>query len=484
MKVVFFVHYFPPLNSTGSRRVESFAKYLARDGHDVVVVSTRKTLRDGPLTEPVPAYVRLYEIDWSGRLLESDRSTTPAAPVAGTAKRIHWTRQVKQKLMRLCGQALDHRLAFAFALRSRQLDAKVVEELSTADVFVSSCPPWPAHLAALFARRRFGKPWIADYRDQFSGNHVMNGTWLSDKIELWIDRALLKRATAVTVISGPMQTYYEAMHSLVECVENGYDSEIFERIKGELLAKPRNDPSQPAVLRYMGTITRDRIPRNLLAALEKVVAEPNAGNRHVQLEFYGDTRILEDHVNTHHAGLKPWMKFLPAVPYVKSIEAMLTADALLFIETSDLSSLSARGVLTTKLFEYLASGRQILAEIDDATLAASYIRRASSLHVVSRDVDTFVTALRQIGADQPADTNELFVSSLSRKEKAREFERIALQLTRPQPQHHESWKDCSEHSCTPFWGPSSSRWPLSPSTASARGRAACRCAQRPQAKWP
>ncbi len=434
MKVVFFVHYFPPLNSTGSRRVESFAKYLARSGHDIVIVSTRKTMRDGPLTEPIPAYVRLYEIDRSGRLVKTDCSATPTAN--GAAKRIHWTRRLRQRLMRLFGQALDHRLAFAFALRSSQLDAKVVEELSTADVFVSSCPPWPAHLAALFARRRFGKPWIADYRDQFSGNHVMNGSWLSDKVELWIDRALLKRATAVTVISGPMQTYYADMHSLVECVENGYDSEVFDRLRAELPAEPAGNAGKPAIIRYMGTITRDRIPHGLLAALEKVVADPAGCSRTIKIEFYGDTRILEDHVNARCPGLKPWITFLPAVPYVKSIEAMLTADALLFIETSDLSSLSARGVLTTKLFEYLASGRQILAEIDDATLAASYIRRASPHHVVSRDVDTLVAALRHIGVDRPAEPNDSFVSSLSRKEKAREFERIALQLTELQPQRH------------------------------------------------
>lgn len=434
MKVVFFVHYFPPLNSTGSRRVESFAKYLARDGHEVVIVSTSKSTRDGPLTEPVPKHVRLYEIDARGRVAQSRKAAPQAAQPTATAKRIHWTRRVRQQLMRLFGQVLDHRIAFAFALRSSALDPKVVEELSTADVFVSSCPPWPAHLAALFAQRRFGKPWIADYRDQFSGNHIMNGSWLSDKIELWIDRALLKRATAVTVISDPMQTYYEAMHSLVECVENGYDSEVFEKIKAELQDAPPARPGSLPVVRYMGTITRDRIPYNLLAAIEKLAAETPAGAPTLKLEFYGDTRILEDHVVSRHPRLRQWIEFLPAVPYVSSIKAMLTADALLFIETSDLSNLSARGVLTTKLFEYLASGRQIIAEIDDATLAASYIRRASNRHVVTRDVDTLAATLHRLGHGSTAESNDTFVSSLSRKEKAREFEKLALQLTQRQPQ--------------------------------------------------
>ena len=70
----------------------------------------------------------------------------------------------------------------------------------------------------------------------------------------------------------------------------------------------------------------------------------------VRVEFLGDTRLLEDYVALRHPNSsKGWLAFLPAVPYAKSIEVMLTADALFFIETSDLSNLSARGVLTTKL---------------------------------------------------------------------------------------------------------------------------------------
>ncbi|VVE44720.1 hypothetical protein PTE30175_04241 [Pandoraea terrae] len=429
MKVVFFVHYFPPLNSTGSRRVESFAKYLARDGHEIVVVSTSKSLRDGPLTEPVPGYVRLYEIDSQGRLVTTRDDSATQGAATPAAKRIHWTRRVKQKLMRVFGQVLDHRITFALALRSASLAPEVVAELSSADVFVSSCPPWPAHLAALFACRRFNKPWIADYRDQFSGNHVMNGSWLSDQIELWIDRILLKRATAVTVISEPMQTYYETMHALVECVENGYDSELFDKVRAEMPARPAETRQSQSVLRYLGTITRDRIPLNLLAALELLAGETTSGMPTVRCEFYGDTRILEDYVAARHPRLKGWIEFLPAVPYAKSIEAMLTADALFFIETSDLSSLSARGVLTTKLFEYLASERPIVAEIDDATLAASYIRRASPQHVVSRDATALAAALRALGRGNAAQVNDEFVTSLARKEKAREFEQLALRLT-------------------------------------------------------
>lgn len=435
MKIVFFVHYFPPLNSTGARRVESLAKFLSRDGHEIVIVSTGKTLRDGPLTEPVPDYIRLFEINWRGQLVQTPREAASAGPTAGNApKRIHWTRRVRQKLSRLFGQVLDHRVGFSFALRSPELDATVSRELSTADLFVSSFPPWPVHLAAMFAHRRFGKPWITDYRDQFSGNHVMNGSWLSDQLELWLDRLFLRRSTAVTVISGPMQTYYEAMHRDVSCVENGYDSEMFEKVRLALPVDTR-ESSAPPVIRYMGTVMRNGIPVNLLAAMDRLSRE-RAPDAMPRLECFGDGRLLEDILDTRYPHLRQWIVFLPAVPYVKSLEAMMTADALLFIVTSDMSSLSARGVLSTKLFEYLASRRQILAELDVETLSASYIRRASPEHVVSRDVDELTEALRNLGKARHVDSDEAFVDSLTRKQKAREFALIAMRVAQQQQEHN------------------------------------------------
>ena len=105
-----------------------------------------------------------------------------------------------------------------------------------------------------------------------------------------------------------------------------------------------------------------------------------------------------------------------------------TYYALFFIETSDLSNFSARGVLTTKLFEYLASGRPIVAEIDDATLAASYLRRASADHVVSRDISVLAAALRRLGCVRVGIRSDSFVASLTRERKARQFEEFASTL--------------------------------------------------------
>ena len=421
MKFAFFVHYFPPLNSTGARRVESFAKYLSRNGHEIVVVSTKKSTLDGPLTEAVPPYVRLFEINALGKVAEPNSGTDLAGvELVSLKKRIHWTRRVKQKLMRLIGQVLDPRIGFPLGIRSRNLDARVVAELASADVFVSSFPPWPMHLAAMVAKRRFDKPWLIDYRDQFGDNHVMSGVWPFTAIERLLDRWFVKSADVVTVISPPMKEYYDSLHTNVFCIENGFDQETIEIARKQAVSEPNSVP----VVRYLGTIVRDAIPVNFVAAVARIASTIEKPIFRVELR--GDTRLLEDHIRqTAPHLIGTWFVFLPRISAFESLCEMLTANVLLFVSTADVSSLSAKGVLTTKLFEYLASGRPIIAETSAGTLAASYIRKASDIHVVSQSVDEIQSALIEFTTCPKEVYTSEFVSTLTREKKAIEFSSLA-----------------------------------------------------------
>ena len=189
--------------------------------------------------------------------------------------------------MQVTGQLIDNRLPFGLRFRGVGLAQEAARALSSADVIVSSHPPWPVHLGAWFAARRFFKPWVADYRDQWSDNHMFPGSALSASVERRLERKLLSRAAAVTVVSRPMEDYYRAYHGTVVTIENGYDAEAFEKARAVPDEAREGDARQS--LRYLGTITRDRIPRNLLAALRSL---PPETRRALRVEFYGDCRLL------------------------------------------------------------------------------------------------------------------------------------------------------------------------------------------------
>ena len=75
-----------------------------------------------------------------------------------------------------------------------------------------------------------------------------------------------------------------------------------------------------------------------------------------------------------------------------------------------------------KLFEYLASGRPVLAHIGRTTLAGSYIAKASSDHFVSDREEDFAELFATAEFWKPAGVAETeFVRSLSRAAQAEQY---------------------------------------------------------------
>lgn len=429
MKIVFIAHYFPPLNSSGARRINAFAKYLSAWGHQITVITTTKSERDGLLTEAVPSYLQLLEIDNLGRVSPSVVPTSAEVSAKfGVETRSYMGRillKIKRAVMEVSGQLVDHRLLFALQFASPLLAVEVREALKEADMVMSSCPPWPTHLAGWFAKKIYKKLWVADYRDQFSGNHILRGSAISRYLEVHLERWLLRSADCVTTISGPMKEYYEQFHPQVFCIENGYDESVFKDALPGVTAAHNHADSKELVIRYMGSITTDRIPRVFLRAISQLNRLPG---KIFIAEFYGESTLLRKALRDVVPEAVPYVRFFPQLSYIESIRNTLNADALFFVETSDFSSHSARGVLTTKLFEYLAAKKPVVAEISARSLAAQYIERSGLGVVVTQDIEEMSRGLSQLreGAFK-INADEAFIESLSRKVKAQQLEKLLIQ---------------------------------------------------------
>ena len=430
MRIVFFSHYFPPLNSSGARRIIAFAKYLALSGHQITVISTTKSASDGPLTEEVPQYVTLLELNGLGVL--SKTKVKPAALREGSTKASQRSvagdilLRFKRLISKYAGQLIDHRILFSLQFSFPWLAGEVKEAINHADIVMTTSPPWPVHLAGRIVKARFKKPWVADYRDQFSGSHIQSGTPWFQRREIELDRWLLKKADYVLTISDPMKEYYDQFHEAVACIENGYDEEMFHDLK---VHNPQRSDSNAVIIRYLGKITATRIPFAFFQALVSVNHRPG---KRVIAEFYGESDLLLKIISQSIPEATPCIKLCQQLPYRESIEAMLTADALFFIETSDFSSHSARGVLTTKLFEYAAARKPIIAEINQATLASQYIKKAGTGLVISEDTNEIELALLMLREGKfYLERDEAFIQGLSRRLKAAELEQLFQKIVYP-----------------------------------------------------
>jgi glycosyltransferase involved in cell wall biosynthesis len=416
-RVVFLVYYFPPMNSSGARRIEAMSKYFSRDGINVTVITPRKK---GPaLTETMPEGVDVIEIDWLGQKRSSDFASRDSVPLKPTTPSSQ--RAFKNFVAGLFGQLPDPRLPFAMAFLSPLLAREVRQAVASADVIVGSTPPWPTILAAALAGARFRKPIVFDYRDHFSECHEWPGSPPAKWCERQIDRALASKATGLVTISEPMKEYYSRFNPSTIVILNGYDHEAIDRAKS---GRPWRPPQvgNPILMRYLGTMKPGRVPRNLLGAMKHIVETGVFDPKTLRLECYGDCAILERVLTEEYAILREMVTFNEAVPYDESLALIVSADYLLFSETSETGTLSAQGILTTKIFEYIASGRPIIADISPTTLAGRTILSYGTNHRVASDPTTFEVFLLSEGFAQPAaTTSDPRVKVLSRAFQAQEY---------------------------------------------------------------
>jgi glycosyltransferase involved in cell wall biosynthesis len=387
MHVVLIAHYFPPINSSGAKRAESLCKYFRALGHDVTVLTTRKRRSDGEFTEQVPYGIHLIELDSFGRERRSTDTGGSFEPMY--VGRPSWRRRLKDLVMAAFGQIPDPRLPFAIALLSPWLAKGAKQAFSRADVVIGTTPPWPMVLAAVFCKLRFGTRCVLDYRDHFSECHEMPGGRLAKLVERFLDRRLANAADHVVCISDPMADYYRAFSPRVSTILNGYDEEILNRAR---YSREVNADGLVRI-RYMGIISPGRIPHNILRAVMQLSSErPELFNR-LRFEFFGNAALIQESLERHYPTIAPAFFFYDPVPYIESLKKIVEADFLLFSETSSKTTTSARGILTTKLFEYIGSGRPILADISPETLAGELIVSAGNSHVVGLSTGLFYESM-------------------------------------------------------------------------------------------
>jgi Glycosyl transferase 4-like domain len=426
LNIAVMLHYFPPINSSGAKRFEAMTKYFAREGHNVTVFTTSKSGADGEFSEAIPEGVELYELDGFGRIKPSLQGKVLFEDMY--AGKPSFKRKLKRRVMNWFGQLPDPRLPFALAFAGPFLALEVRSRLRDADVVIGSCPPWPLILASLIVSRRFGALCIMDYRDPFSDCHEMPGGRFATFVERIVDRFLVRRADCVVAISNPIGDYYRQFNPRTSVIMNGYDHEMVERAAaaGGWIVKTKE---QQIILRYMGLVSPGRVPHNLLRALTKAAAARPELLHRLRFEYYGPGDVMRGTVAREYPSLTSLFHFFSNVPYVKSLQLSIEADYLLFCETSSKHNLSAQGILTTKLFEYIASGRHIIAEIGVQTLAGSLIVKADKRHFVSTDAAAFEQLFLSDGFLSPGPSEQSPIAPrLSRKYAADQYMDLMQEL--------------------------------------------------------
>jgi glycosyltransferase involved in cell wall biosynthesis len=393
-KVLVIAYYWPPSAGSGVQRWLKFVKYLRDYGWEPIVYTPLNPdfdLKDNRLLEEIPEGIQILKtpitepFTWYSKLT-GQKAENQVNPVMKGEGKISW----KSKL------ALWIR-ANVFIPDSRMLWIrpsvrflhKWLKE-NKVDAFVTTGPPHSMHVIGLGLKEKTGLPWLADFRDPWTSidfYHELPLEPWADQRHKRLERAVFRKADSVVVVGNQMKVEMDAAgfpNSVV--VTNGYDPADID------LNSPIEMDKAFSII-HIGMLGKARSHTIFWNGLHQLREEHPDFARDLQVRIYG---VADPIVQQQISGFGDisWISFLPYVSHAEVIKIQREARVLL-LSVNNVPS--AKGIITGKIFEYLAIGRPVLCIGPPDGDAAHIIREAEAGPIVDfEDLDGLKKAVMEL----------------------------------------------------------------------------------------
>ncbi len=347
-KLLFLAHPFPPANSIACVRTWNIAKYLARLGWDVTVVTPHPSIwRHVENLEGVAADIKQEGIT---RILTGYR----------------WRFLVPDSLS-CWNQGVGWFIGGIFRTITRRLGIpkeigwlKVAEKSCAAltahdaDVILASGPPFLSFLLARRLSDKLGRPYVLDYRDPWPTGSFRSR--LARPRAVQDEATLLAGSAAVTVVSSSSGVLLDQRFHLgakLHIITNGYDPE-------ELADVHPYHFGHFAIV-YTGTFYPPwRVISPVMAALKHLKETPHGQGREWYFHYYGRK---EDHVREEakRFGVSERVVLHGFVPRSEALAAVRGADVVVVTgSVADDITENVKGHVPAKVFEALGLRARLL----------------------------------------------------------------------------------------------------------------------------
>jgi len=412
-KVVVISYNFPPVGGAGVQRPAKFVKYLREFDWEPVVLSVENPsvpVRDESLLKDIPADVKVYR----ARTLEPSYSVKSSL----SRKEKDWLSQSLSLVKKMVTQLLlpDAQILWWPDLILKLL--RVIKKEKPDIVFVSA-PPFSSFVPVVAIAHLKKVPCILDYRDEwlFTRDNWENSikSSLAKKVDHVLERYVLKRCSGFVTAN---QSYIDSILDRYPAipahkgavVTNGYDDDDFDDITHVPLKKDR------ITITYTGTLWKATSLRNFIIALD-LFCDKLKSSKNIPdfcINIFG--RIVDDEKKyIDECKQKDTISIHGYFEHDKILNEIGNSDILL-LTLSDLPG--AEKIITGKIFEYMATGKHILALLPDGETKRILTGNYNNATIVDpNEQDEICSALEYIcmNIDNIRNAEHIDVSQFSRK---------------------------------------------------------------------
>ncbi|MGH2568468.1 MAG: glycosyltransferase family 4 protein [Bacteroidota bacterium] len=385
-KVLIVTYYFPPSGGPGVQRVLKFVKYLPEFGWQPVVLTVQDgdyPARDESLLAEVPEHAIVYrtKIFEPYKLYRKLTGKAPNAPVdVENIPRGKGGKSFAEKLAEFIRATLfipDARIGWYPYAVAKGLE---IIEREKIDVLYSSSPPYTAAVVAQRLHRATKVPWIAGFRDPWTGFLSTPKRWFFPRaVDRSMEQSVLQDADTVEgawrgILKDIMSKYPDVSCTKLFYVPNGFDGADYPADE-----TPAGDRF---TVTYTGSMYGVRNPGTFLRAVEELVNERKIDEQKIRLRFVGrfGSEVQE---MLRASSVRQAIEVVAYRPHAESIRELLRADALLLIVDEANAS---EEIVPGKVFEYIGARRPILALAPDGAVAELLRETRSGVVVPNRDL--------------------------------------------------------------------------------------------------
>lgn len=368
-RVLVLAYLYPPIANSGTQRPLKFTKYLADHGWEPIVVTADRANGlnvDPALLQEIPAGVRVVRVpmlnEWIGDVVTAMLGRSALAARIGDG--VRWRLQNRRRSPDFYAwwQPTAERAAL-----------QIFREIGF-DAIYATGYPWTSLMIGEAVARATGRPFVADFRDLWSGENLFREERPPLEDERRFERTVVMAADAVVSASDAMtrhaiNAYPSEDEAKFVTIHNGFDPADFDAP-----APPRAHGKFRIV--YTGVWKDAYNPGDLYKSIDWI--------RRSKPQLLDNVEVVAAGFRPGEArrwGLSKYITELGVVPHQEAITLMRSAD-LLYLSHSDPER---QWCVPGKLYEYLASGTPLLALTDPGSETAKIIRAVGGGVVASPD---------------------------------------------------------------------------------------------------